>query len=47
MTVRTSDGGVLLRDLTGSVTSSTSDGHVTLRHLSGAVDATSPTAAST
>ena len=41
VTVRTSDGSVLLRDLTGSVTSSTSDGHVTLRHLSGPVDASS------
>jgi hypothetical protein len=41
VTVRTSDGSVLLRDLTGSVTSSTSDGHVTLRNLSGAVDASS------
>ena len=39
--VHTSDGGVLLRDLTGSVTSSTSDGHVTLRNLSGPVDASS------
>ena len=41
VTVHTSDGSVLLRDLTGSVTSSTSDGHVTLRNLSGAVDASS------
>jgi hypothetical protein len=41
MTVRTSDGSVLLRDLTGSVTSSTSDGHVTLRDLSGPVNASS------
>jgi len=41
VTVRTSDGGVLLRDLTGTVTSSTSDGHVTLRQLTGAVDASS------
>lgn len=41
MTVKTSDGSVLLRDLTGSVTSSTSDGHVTLRDVSGPVDASS------
>ena len=41
VTVHTSDGSVLLRDLAGSVTSSTSDGHVTLRDLSGSVDASS------
>ena len=41
VTVHTSDGSVLLRDLTGTVTSSTSDGHVTLRDLSGPVDASS------
>lgn len=41
VTVHTSDGSVLLRDLTGTVSSSTSDGHVTLRDLSGPVDASS------
>jgi DUF4097 and DUF4098 domain-containing protein YvlB len=41
VTVHTSDGSVLVRDLTGSVTSSTSDGHVSLHNLSGAVDASS------
>ena len=41
VSVRISDGSVLLRDLTGSVSSSTSDGHVTLRNLSGPVAASS------
>jgi hypothetical protein len=41
VTVHTSDGSVLLRDLTGSVSSSTSDGHVTVRNLSGPVAASS------